>query len=196
MIKIYLDKADQSNLTSISKNAATKPEWLRVKAPQFERIGNTANLVEISGVTKGEISRTIYFHRAELSEMTGLTSTSIMIQVPDGTSTDGLSDVSINYNLKEDSIKTFESLLEQQQQFIQSIQFLGIVIAIAVLFNTLLMNLAERDTELATLRVLGAPMNKLGNGEDVSNTVAFLASDSASYITGETVHVNGGMYMA
>ena len=45
MIKIYLDKADQINLTSISKNAATKPEWLRVKAPQFERIGNTANLL-------------------------------------------------------------------------------------------------------------------------------------------------------
>ena len=45
MIKIYLDKADQSNLTSISKNAAIKPEWLRVKAPQFERIGNTANLL-------------------------------------------------------------------------------------------------------------------------------------------------------
>ena len=45
MIKIYSDKADQSNLTSISKNAATKPEWLRVKAPQFERIGNTANLL-------------------------------------------------------------------------------------------------------------------------------------------------------
>ena len=32
-------------MTSISKNAATKPEWLRVKAPQFERIGNTANLL-------------------------------------------------------------------------------------------------------------------------------------------------------
>ena len=45
MIKIYLDEVDQSNLTSISKNAATKPEWLRVKAPQFERIGNTANLL-------------------------------------------------------------------------------------------------------------------------------------------------------
>ena len=40
-----LDEADQSNLTSISKNAVTKPEWLRVKAPQFERIGNTANLL-------------------------------------------------------------------------------------------------------------------------------------------------------
>ena len=45
MIKIYLDEAQQSNLTSISKNPATKPEWLRVKAPQFERIGNTANLL-------------------------------------------------------------------------------------------------------------------------------------------------------
>ena len=40
------------------------------------------------------------------------------------------------------------------------------------------------------------PINRLGNGEDVSNSVAFLASDAASYITGETIHVNGGMYMA
>ena len=40
------------------------------------------------------------------------------------------------------------------------------------------------------------PMSKLGTGEDVSNTVAFLSSDAAAYITGETIHVNGGMYMA
>ena len=40
------------------------------------------------------------------------------------------------------------------------------------------------------------PMNRLGTGEDVSDTVAFLSSDSSSYITGETIHVNGGMYMA
>ena len=40
------------------------------------------------------------------------------------------------------------------------------------------------------------PMARLGTGEDVSNTVAFLSSDAASYITGETIHVNGGMYMA
>ena len=40
------------------------------------------------------------------------------------------------------------------------------------------------------------PSGALGTGEDVSNTVAFLSSDAASYITGETIHVNGGMYMA
>ena len=40
------------------------------------------------------------------------------------------------------------------------------------------------------------PMNNLGTPDDVSNTVAFLCSESSSYITGETIHVNGGMYMA
>jgi 3-oxoacyl-[acyl-carrier protein] reductase len=39
------------------------------------------------------------------------------------------------------------------------------------------------------------PMKKLGQPEDIADTVAFLASDSAKYITGETIHINGGMYM-
>ena len=40
------------------------------------------------------------------------------------------------------------------------------------------------------------PAGTLGEGEDVSNCVAFLASDMSKYINGETLHVNGGMYMA
>ena len=40
------------------------------------------------------------------------------------------------------------------------------------------------------------PSGDLGTGEDVSNCIAFLASDMARYINGETLHVNGGMYMA
>ena len=40
------------------------------------------------------------------------------------------------------------------------------------------------------------PSGRMGTGDDVSNSVAFLASDMASYINGETLHVNGGMYMA
>ena len=55
------------------------------------------------------------------------------------------------------------------------------------------MNIAEKVKLYLTSRI---PMGKLGSGEDVSNCVAFLSSDEASYVTGETIHVNGGMYMA
>ena len=54
-------------------------------------------------------------------------------------------------------------------------------------------NIAEKMKLYLTSRI---PMGKLGTGEDVSNCVAFLSSESASYVTGETIHVNGGMYMS
>ena len=40
------------------------------------------------------------------------------------------------------------------------------------------------------------PMNKMGLAEDIANGAVFLASDMSSYITGETLHINGGMYMS
>jgi len=54
-------------------------------------------------------------------------------------------------------------------------------------------NIAEKFRLYLTSRI---PMGKLGTGEDVSNCVVFLSSELASYITGETIHVNGGMYMS
>ena len=53
-------------------------------------------------------------------------------------------------------------------------------------------NIVESIKAVLTSKI---PMARLGTGEDVSNTVAFLSSNAASYITGETIHVNGGMYM-
>ncbi len=54
-------------------------------------------------------------------------------------------------------------------------------------------NIAEKVKLFLTSRI---PMGRLGTGEDVSNCVAFLSSEESSYITGETIHVNGGMYMS
>ncbi len=61
------------------------------------------------------------------------------------------------------------------------------------IISDMTMNIAEKVKLYLTSRI---PMGKLGTGEDVSNCVAFLSSEQASYVTGETVHVNGGMYMA
>jgi 3-oxoacyl-[acyl-carrier protein] reductase len=50
---------------------------------------------------------------------------------------------------------------------------------------------AQRDALLGQI-----PLGRLGQAQEIASVVAFLASPAASYITGETLHVNGGMYMA
>lgn len=52
------------------------------------------------------------------------------------------------------------------------------------------LNDKQKDT------ILGAiPMKRMGTGDEVASSVAFLASDEAAYVTGQTLHVNGGMAM-
>ena len=53
------------------------------------------------------------------------------------------------------------------------------------------LNDAQRESILSQI-----PAARLGAAEDIANAVAFLASDNAGYITGSTLHVNGGLYMA
>ncbi len=52
------------------------------------------------------------------------------------------------------------------------------------------MNEAQREAMLKDI-----PLKRLGEAEDIAATVSFLASSSAAYITGQTIHVNGGMYV-
>ncbi len=52
------------------------------------------------------------------------------------------------------------------------------------------------NEEFKKILISKIPSGNLGTGEDVANCVVFLASDMANYINGETIHVNGGMYMS
>ncbi len=54
---------------------------------------------------------------------------------------------------------------------------------------------AELPEEIKQQMLARIPAGRLGNVDEIAATVAFLASPPAAYITGETIHVNGGMYM-
>ncbi len=52
------------------------------------------------------------------------------------------------------------------------------------------------DDKFKEIIISKIPSGKLGEPEDIANAVLFLASNQSDYINGETLHVNGGMYMA
>lgn len=53
----------------------------------------------------------------------------------------------------------------------------------------------ELNDNIKTALLASIPLSRLGEAKEIAHTVSFLASEGAAYITGETIHVNGGMFM-
>ncbi len=138
-------------------------EW-EVNEIQTVDINGISQDVEIVGSTRGDFARTMYFLRGDLSEIIGINATSVYLELPDGVEVNTeLGEISVGIVERQSLIDGIESLIEQQTQIFQAIMYLGLLFTIAVMLNTMIMNVAERDFELATLRVLGASTSRLGS---------------------------------
>ena len=119
--------------------------------------------VSVVGVTRGELARTMYFLREDLGQALGVNATSMYLALPEGVEVDAsLAEISMGVVERQAIIDGMKSLIDQQTQIFQAMMYLGLMFTIAVMFNTMIMNVAERDVELATLRVLGASTKSLG----------------------------------
>ncbi|MCP2504680.1 MAG: FtsX-like permease family protein [Candidatus Poseidoniaceae archaeon] len=119
--------------------------------------------VEIVGTSSVELARTMYFLRGDLSDILGVNATSIYLEFPEGVEVDSaLGEVSTGVVKRQTLLDGINSLLDQQTQIFQAMMYLGLLFTVVVMFNTMIMNVAERDFELATLRVLGASTRSLG----------------------------------
>ncbi len=134
--------------------------------------------LKITGIAR-EMSRSIYFHRADLVSIVGEDANgALLVLLPDAdieeirTSTSSIVE-------KEIMVESFKQKINQQTELMQSVYAIGGLLAIAILFNTLLINLSERDSELATLRVLGASRSRLAVILTVEHTFIGLLGGAA-----------------
>lgn len=119
--------------------------------------------VEVVGTSAAELARTMYFLREDLSGILGVNATSVYLELPEGVEVDSaLGEASMGIVERQTVLDGINSLLDQQTQIFQTMMYLGLLFTVVVMFNTMIMNVAERDFELATLRVLGASTRSLG----------------------------------
>ncbi len=137
-------------------------DW-QVSDQRTVNINGVEQDVEIVGISTAELARTMYFLRDDLSGILGVNATSIYLELPLGTEVDSaLGEASVGIVERQTLLSGINSLLDQQTQIFQTMMYLGLLFTVVVMFNTMIMNVAERDFELATLRVLGASIGSLG----------------------------------
>jgi len=116
--------------------------------------------LKVVGIAR-ELTRSIHFHRADLSQIVDAEANGALVVLSDEGNIEDVRFSTISIVEKEAMVEGFNELIEQQKNAMQAVYVLGGIMAIAILFNTLLINLSERDSELATLRVLGASRTRL-----------------------------------
>tara|TARA_B100000941_G_scaffold58765_2_gene38485 strand:- start:7470 stop:8513 length:1044 start_codon:yes stop_codon:yes gene_type:complete len=155
--------SNNSNQVMMDEGAMTFLDW---------NVGDTKSVllngdnveVEIVGITRGELVRTMYFLRDDLTKVTGINATSVYLSFPEGVGVDtSLGEISVGIVERNTLLEGVKSLIEKQTDLFQAIMYLGLLFTFAVMLNTMIMNVAERDFELATLRVLGASTTRLGS---------------------------------
>jgi putative ABC transport system permease protein len=125
-------------------------------------ISGVSQDIEIVGSSRGEIARTVYFDLTDLSGIMGVNATSVYLDFPEGITVNAeLGELSAGIIERQTLLDGMNSLLDQQTQIFQVMMYLGLMFTVVVMFNTMIMNVAERDFELATLRVLGASTKSL-----------------------------------
>lgn len=95
----------------------------------------------------------------------------------------------VNYAAAKAGLEAFTRSLAQE---IGSRQITVNAVAPGFIDTDMTKGLPAAQRELLLEKI---PLQRLGQPEDIAAMVAFLASNAASYITGQTIHVNGGMYM-
>lgn len=96
----------------------------------------------------------------------------------------------VNYAAAKAGLEAFTRSLAQE---IGSRQITVNAVAPGFIDTDMTRSLPETQRQLLLDKI---PLSRLGQPEDIAAAVAFLSSESAGYITGQTLHVNGGMYMA
>jgi len=95
----------------------------------------------------------------------------------------------VNYAAAKAGLIGFTKSLAQE---IGSRNITANVVAPGFIDTDMTRNLPDEQRHILIERI---PMQRLGQADDIAAAVAFLASSAADYITGQTLHVNGGMYM-